>query len=224
MMGLGLAVLGASRLSKLTHKALRQQDQREACYTARCFTGKATRWPPPRWALVSNAFLGSLLVSGSKWFGESWPPERLTKALILPRSDSFNIIYLGNYSVRAILVLLFLLGEGLFAESDVTSREQFSRLLPSGLPNSLRYNVDRASLELTPDDNCPVSAHGFFELNINSQGEVTRARGVNISRSVSSQVMAVKWVIHLLLQIHFRPLILGSKTTSVHTFTTVVCQ
>jgi hypothetical protein len=126
--------------------------------------------------------------------------------------------------VRAILVFLFLLGAGLFAESDVTSREQFNRLLPSGLPNSLRYNADRASLELTPDANCPASAHGFFELNINSQGEVTRVRGVSISRSVSPQVMAVKWVRNLLLQIHFRPLILGNKTTSVHTFATVVCQ
>ena len=126
--------------------------------------------------------------------------------------------------MRAILVSLFLLSGGLFAESDVTSREQFNRLLPSGLPNSLRYNPDRASLELTPDANCPAFAHGFFELNINSQGEVTRARGVSISRSVSPQVMAVKWVRNLLLQIHFRPLILGNKTTSVHTFATVVCQ
>ena len=126
--------------------------------------------------------------------------------------------------MRVILVFLFLLGARLFAESDVTSREQFSRLLPSGLPHSLHYNADRASLELTPDDNCPVSAHGFFELNINSQGEVIRARGVNISRSVSAHVMAVRWVRDLLLQIHFRPLIVGSKTTSVHTFATVVCQ
>ncbi len=131
---------------------------------------------------------------------------------------------MGNYRVRAILVFLFLLGAELFAESDVTSREQFSRLLPSGLPNSLRYNADRALLELTPDGNCPVSAQGFFELNINAQGAVTRAKDVSISRSVSTQVMAVKWVRNLLLQIHFRPLMLGNKTTSVHTFTTVVCQ
>jgi len=97
--------------------------------------------------------------------------------------------------------------------------------MPGGLPTSLRYNADRASLELRPDDkNCPVSAHGFFELNINSQGEVTRARNVSVSRSAGLQVMAVKWVRNLLLQIHFRPLMLGSKTTSVHTFATVVCQ
>ena len=145
--------------------------------------------------------------------------------LILPRFDSCSIFNSGHYSVRAILVFLFLLGVGLFAETDVTSREQFNRLMPGGLPTSLRYNADRASLEVRPDDkNCPVSAHGFFELNINSQGEVTRARNVSVSRSAGLQVMAVKWVRNLLLQIHFRPLMLGSKTTSVHTFATVVCQ
>jgi hypothetical protein len=150
--------------------------------------------------------------------------DRRTRAQILRRSASCSIFDSGNYSVRANLVFFFFLSAGLFAESNVTSREQFGRLLPSGLPNSLRYNRDRASLELTPDDNCPVSARGFFELNINSQGEVTRARGVYISRSVTAQVMAVNWVRNLLLQIHFRPLLLGSKTTSVHTFATVVCQ
>jgi hypothetical protein len=126
--------------------------------------------------------------------------------------------------VRAILVYLFLLSAGLSAESDVTAREQFNRLLPGGLPDSLRYDPDRASLKLTPGENCPASAHGFFEFNINSQGEVTRARGVSISRLASPQVMAVKWVSNLLLQIHFRPLLLGNKITSVHTFATVVCQ
>jgi len=127
--------------------------------------------------------------------------------------------------VRAILVFLLLLGARLFAETDVTSREQFNRLMPSGLPNGLRYNADRASLELRLNDtNCPVSAHGFFELHINSQGEVTRAKDVSISRSVHPQAMAMQWVRDLLLQIRFRPLILGSKTTSVHTFATVVCQ
>ena len=127
--------------------------------------------------------------------------------------------------MRAIPLFLFLLTAGLFAETDVTSREQFNRLMPSGLPKSLRYNADRASLELKPDDkNCPVSAHGFFELNVNSQGEVTRARDVSNFRSVSPQVMAVKWVRNVLLQIRFRPLMLGGKTTSVHTFAMVVCQ
>ena len=145
--------------------------------------------------------------------------------LILSHSDSCRIFYSEHHSLRVILVFLFLLSAGLLAETDVTSREQFNRLMPNGLPNTLRYNADRASLELRPDDkNCPVSGHGFFELHINSQGEVTRARDVSISRSVSPQIMAVKWVRNLLLQIHFRPLLLGGKTTSVHTFTTVVCQ
>jgi len=89
----------------------------------------------------------------------------------------------------------------------------------------LHYNADRASLELSADDkNCPMSEHGFFELNINSQGEVTRARDVSISRSVHQRSIAINWVKNILMQIHFRPLKLGSKATSVHTFATVVCQ
>jgi len=127
--------------------------------------------------------------------------------------------------VSAIFVFLFLLGTGLFAETDVTSREQFGRLMPGGLPNELYYNADRALLELPADDeNCPVYAHGFFELKINSQGDVTKARELDTSRSASLRVLAVAWVRNLLMQIHFRPLSLGGKNTSVHTFASVVCQ
>jgi len=127
--------------------------------------------------------------------------------------------------VRAIFVFLFLLGTGLSADTDVTSREQFGRLLPGGLPNELHYNADRASLELTANDkNCPVSAHGFFELKINSQGEVTKAKDVNTSQSPNLKALTVGWVRNLLMQIHFHPLSLGGKTTSVHTFASVVCQ
>ena len=127
--------------------------------------------------------------------------------------------------MRAIFVFLFLLGAGLLAETDVTSREQFGRLTPGGLPNELHYNADRASLELTADDkNCPVYAHGFFELKINSQGEVTKAKDLNTSQSASLKTLTVGWVKNLLMQIHFRPLSLGGKTTSVHTFASVVCQ
>jgi hypothetical protein len=127
--------------------------------------------------------------------------------------------------MRAALIFLFLAGAGLLAETEVTSREQFARLLPEGLPNELHYNADRAWLELPADDkNCPVYTHGFFELKINSQGEVTKARDVNISQSASLRALTVGWVRNLLMQIHFRPLSLGGKNTSVHTFTSVVCQ
>ena len=127
--------------------------------------------------------------------------------------------------MRVIFVFFFLLGTGLFADTDVTSREQFGRLMPGGLPNELHYNADRASLELTADDkNCPVYAHGFFELKINSQGEVTKAKDLNTSQSASLKTLTVGWVKNLLMQIHFRPLSLGGKTTSVHTFASVVCQ
>jgi hypothetical protein len=127
--------------------------------------------------------------------------------------------------VRAIFIFFLLLGSGLFADTDVTAREQFGRLMPGGLPNELHYNADRASLELTADDkNCPAYAHGFFELKINSQGDVTKARDLNTSQSASLKALTVGWVKNLLMQIHFRPLSLGGKTTSVHTFASVVCQ
>ena len=119
----------------------------------------------------------------------------------------------------------FLLSVPILAHTDVTSQEQFNRVMPGGLPIQFHYNADRASLELRADDqNCPASAHSFFELNINPQGDVTQARDVTRSRSIHPNSIAVKWVRSLLMQIHFRPLRLGSKTTSVHTFATVVCQ
>jgi len=124
-----------------------------------------------------------------------------------------------------VFLFLFSLATGLFADTDVTSREQFGRLMPGGLPDKLHYNADRAALEFRADEkSCPASAHGFFELNVNSRGEVTRARDISISRSIDLKVMAVKPVKNILMQIHFRPLTLGSKPTSVHTFATVVCQ
>ena len=130
-----------------------------------------------------------------------------------------------QFRYRAVCIGLVLISRGLCAESDVTSREQFDRLLPGGLPNNLHYNIDRVSLELTADDkNCPIHSHGFFELKINSRGEVTKARDVSLSQSANLKSLTAGWVRNLLMQIHFRPLSLGSKTTSVHTFTTVVCQ
>jgi hypothetical protein len=122
-------------------------------------------------------------------------------------------------------LFLWLQSPDLFAHTDVTSREQFSRVVPGGLPSQLHYNPDRASLELRADEQkCPISARGFFELNVNAQGEVTGARDLSKSRSIHPKSMAVQWVKNILMQIRFRPLSLGGKTTSVHTFATVVCQ
>jgi hypothetical protein len=122
-------------------------------------------------------------------------------------------------------LFLFSQSPNLLAHTDVTSQEQFHRVMPGGLPNELQYNPDRASLELRADDqNCPVSARGFFELNVNAQGEVTRAKDVSRSRSIHPKSMAGQWVRTILMQIRFKPLRLGSKATSVHTFATVVCQ
>ena len=123
------------------------------------------------------------------------------------------------------VIFLFLLSTRLFADTEVTSREQFTRLMPGGLPDQLRYDDDGAALEIRADDkNCPLAAHGFFELKINSAGEVTRTRDVSLSRSVLPKVMSVTWVKSILMQIRFRPLKFGSKATSVRTFTTVFCR
>jgi hypothetical protein len=132
---------------------------------------------------------------------------------------------ISNRRNLVVALIWLLLNPVLFAHTDVTSREEFNRLMPGGLPSQLRYNSDRASLELRGDDqHCPASAHGFFELNVNSRGEVTRARNVGTARAIHLKNMTVQWVRDLLMQIHFRPLSLGGKSTSVHTFATVVCQ
>jgi hypothetical protein len=141
------------------------------------------------------------------------------------RSTHYVILHSRHLVLGATCLFLFLHGLNLLAHTDVTSQEQFNRVMPGGLPTQLHYNPDRASLELKSDEqNCPVSAHGFFELNVNSQGEVTRAKDVSRSRSFHPKTMTAQWVRNILMQIRFRPLSLGSKTTSVHTFATVVCQ
>jgi hypothetical protein len=141
------------------------------------------------------------------------------------KSSTQDVFSTGRRLSIAICLFLFLKSPDLLAHTDVTSQEQFLRVAPGGLPSQLRYNPDRASLELPADDqNCPLFEHGFFELNINSQGDVTRARIVSTSRSIHPKIMAAQWVRNVLMQIHFKPLKLGDKTTSVHTFATVVCQ
>ena len=125
----------------------------------------------------------------------------------------------------AAVMFLFVLSTELLAATEVTSREQFSRLAPGGLPTAMHYNADRAWLELRADrENCPISAKGFFELNINSKGEVTKARDVRTSRTGNLKALAADVVRNLLTQIRFRPLSLGTRAASVHTFATVVCQ
>ena len=144
----------------------------------------------------------------------------------MKRRQCIDLIRTGSRTkVIGIICLCLGLGTQLPADTDVTSREQFNRLMPGGLPNRLHYNEDRASLELRADDkDCPASEHGFFELNINSQGQVTRVKDMSMSRSGNPKRIAINWVRNILMQIHFRPLKLGSKTTSVHTFASVVCQ
>jgi hypothetical protein len=145
---------------------------------------------------------------------------------LLHKVHDHNVKPNGRCLVVALLVMFsFLQSPDLFAHTDVTSREQFNRLMPGGLPDELHYNPDRALLELRADGQyCPASARGFFELSVNSQGEVTRARDVSKSRSLHAAGIAAHWVKDILMQIHFAPLMLGSKRTSVHTFATLVCE
>ena len=149
---------------------------------------------------------------------------RMTVGPLLFRRNTYEVIQRSRV-LRVTCVFLLLQTPNLLAHTDVTSQEQFNRVVPGGLPSQLHYNADRASLELRADEqNCPFSARGFFELNINSEGEVTRAKDVSRSRSIHPRSMAVQWVKNLLMQIRFRPLSLGNKITSVHTFATVICQ
>jgi len=117
----------------------------------------------------------------------------------------------GSFDLCSILVFIALLGGDALAATEVTSREQFGRLLPGSLPTAIHYNAERAWLELRVDHQ-------------NCRGEVTKARVLSNSRTANLGSQASAWVKNILLKIRFRPLNVGAKATSVHTFTTVVCQ
>jgi len=110
-------------------------------------------------------------------------------------------------------------------ETSVNSQEQFQRLMPDGLPDNVRYNFDRAFLELAPDDqHCPAASRAFFSLRINQRGEVTRANGRILSLSAKLTSVGLKWAEGVLKQMRFSPLKYGDRAASVDMPVTVVCQ
>ena len=112
-------------------------------------------------------------------------------------------------------------------QTNVTSREQFMRLMPDGLPKGLNYNFDRAFLEVDRDHdrhNCPAASRAFFNLHVNKQGAVSKASGRILSLSAHLKGMVLAWAGDLLKQLRFAPLRYGSNPTSVNVAVTVVCQ
>ena len=108
--------------------------------------------------------------------------------------------------------------------ADVNSQEQFKRLMPDGLPETLNYNFDRAFLEGNPDErNCPEASRAFFSLHINEAGEVKKASGRMVSLSAKLTGVALKWASGLLLHMRITHLKYGNKRASDNMAVPVVC-
>jgi hypothetical protein len=124
-----------------------------------------------------------------------------------------------------IFLILLLSATVIRGQTNVTSQEQFRRLMPDGLPTNFHYNFDRAVLEVTSDEqNCPATSRAFFELHVSKQGEVTNVNGRAVSLSAKLKSVGLKWASALLKQIHFSPLSYGTKPASVNVPVTVVCR
>jgi hypothetical protein len=121
------------------------------------------------------------------------------------------------------VLIFFLSSLAVFGGVAVTSREQFQRLKADNVPASLRYNTERAYVELPPGKNCPADGKAFFFLHINKEGEVETARGSVVALSADLKGIAIGWVSALLKQLHFTPLLYGAKASAVETAVTVFC-
>ena len=106
----------------------------------------------------------------------------------------------------------------------VTSQEQFKRLRQGGSPDNLNYNFERAYLEARASKNCPSDSKAFFSLHISKEGDVKRVRGRLVALSADLRSVALKWAGGLLKQMHFRPLMYGTKPSSVDMALTLVCE
>ena len=116
---------------------------------------------------------------------------------------------------------LFLANLLAFGQVGVTSREQFTRL--RGSPDNLNYNFDRAYLEARAGKNCPPDSKAFFSLRVSKEGNVKRVKGRLVAYSADLRSVALKWAGGLLKQMHFRPLLYGTKPSSVDMALTLVC-
>ena len=106
----------------------------------------------------------------------------------------------------------------------VTSQEQFKRLRQGGSPDNLNYNFERAYLEARASKNCPSDSKAFFYVHISKDGDVKRVRGRLVALSADLRSVALKWAGGLLKQMHFRPLMYGTKPSSVDMALTLVCE
>jgi hypothetical protein len=121
-----------------------------------------------------------------------------------------------------ILAVFFLASLGAFGGAGVTSQEQFGRLKDSG-SSSLNYNFARAYLEARASTDCPSSSRAFFLVHISAEGHVKSAKGRIIGRSADFKSVGLKWAEGRLKQMHFRPLMYGTRPSSVDMALTLVC-
>jgi hypothetical protein len=106
----------------------------------------------------------------------------------------------------------------------VTSQEQFTRIGEDGSPYNLKYNFERAYLEAPTSRYCPSGSKAFFFVHISKKGAVERVRGHLVGLSADLRSVALKWAGGLLKQLHFRPLMYGTKPSSVDMALTLVCS
>src|SRR5512141_169500 len=112
-------------------------------------------------------------------------------------------------------LVLFLANFVALGQVGVTSQEQFKRLRQGGSPDNLNYNFERAYLEARASKNCPSDSKAFFYVHISKDGDVKRVRGRLVALSADLRSVALKWAGGLLKQKHFRPLMYGTKPSSV---------
>lgn len=124
----------------------------------------------------------------------------------------------------SVILVFFLASLVALGQVSVTSQEQFHRLAQGGSPNNLNYNFERAYLEAQASTNCPPDSKAFFHVHISKEGDVKRISGRLVAFSADLRSVALKWADGLLKQMHFRPLLYGTKPSSVDMALTLVCE
>ena len=124
----------------------------------------------------------------------------------------------------SVILVFFLASLVALGQVSVTSQEQFHRLTQDGSPNNLNYNFERAYLEARANTNCPSNSKAFFHVHISKEGDVKRISGRLVALSTDLKSVTLKWADGLLKQMHFRPLMYGSKASSVDMALTLVCE
>jgi hypothetical protein len=125
--------------------------------------------------------------------------------------------------MRRIILVFFLANFVAFASVGVTSQEQFKRLNKSASPYNLNYNFERAYLQARASGNCPSHSKAFFFVHISKAGDVTTVRGHSVALSADRRGVELEWARSLLKRMRFRPLMYGTKPSSVDMALTLVC-